>query len=106
MTALGAPFKWAKQRGGLESEWIGLYTDYATYSYGLSVSRAGWMIGWMEGLLGRRRVHPREFSAGLGRMAFASLVLPSFPGPSVQVVLRNHGYQGRGYTPLGGGGHP
>lgn len=31
MAALGAPFKWSKQRGGLVTEWIGLTTDYKTY---------------------------------------------------------------------------
>lgn len=99
MAALGAPFKWAKQRGGLESEWIGLYTDYATYCYGLSVSRADWMIGWMEGLLERKR------ESILGSSVQGWEEAP-FPGPFVQMVLRSHGYQQRGYTPVGGGGHP
>eukprot|EP00913_Durusdinium_trenchii_P020480 g19239.t1 len=50
MAALGAPFKWAKQRGGLTSEWIGLTTDYRTFSMGLSERRAGWLIDWIGSL--------------------------------------------------------
>lgn len=84
MAALGAPLKWGKQRGGLETEWIGLYTNYAEYSYGLSESRSAWLVQWMEGIVKAKQVTPREFSAGLGRMAFSSLALPwerPFLGP-------------------------
>ena len=28
LSAFGFPFKWAKQRGGLKVEWIGLFADY------------------------------------------------------------------------------
>lgn len=30
MAAMGAPFKWKKQRGGLVTELVGLCTDYST----------------------------------------------------------------------------
>ncbi|CAK9072609.1 unnamed protein product, partial [Durusdinium trenchii] len=76
MAALGAPFKWAKQRGGLTSEWIGLTTDYRTFSMGLSERRAGWLIDWIGSLRLRKEVEYREFSAGLGRLGFAALALP------------------------------
>ena len=44
MAALGAPFKWAKQRGGLTTEWIGLTTDYRIFAMGLSVKRTEWVL--------------------------------------------------------------
>ena len=40
MSALGAPFKWSKQRGGQITEWIGLTTDYRVYAMGLSERRS------------------------------------------------------------------
>ena len=32
LAAMGFPFKWSKQRGGLKVEWIGLCTDYINMS--------------------------------------------------------------------------
>ena len=46
LSTLGFPFKWAKQRGGLKVEWIGLNTDNTTMRLGLSPKRAAWMEGW------------------------------------------------------------
>lgn len=31
LSTLGFPFKWAKQRGGMRVEWIGLYSNYPTW---------------------------------------------------------------------------
>lgn len=84
MAALGAPFKWAKQRGGLVTEWIGLTTDYRTLSMGLSQKRTAWIIGWIGSLRARKEVSYQEFAAGLGRLGFAALALPwekPFLGP-------------------------
>ena len=76
MAALGAPFKWKKQRGGLSSEWVGIFVDYRDYSMGLSQRRSDWMVQWIDSLLERKVVEYREFAAGLGRMGFAALALP------------------------------
>lgn len=84
MAAMGAPFKWKKQRGGLVTEWVGICTNYETYSMGLSDKRAEWVVGWIEGLLKKAQVLPRVFAAGLGRLGFAALALPwerPFLGP-------------------------
>ena len=84
MAAMGAPFKWKKQRGGLVTEWVGICTNYETYSMGLSDKRAEWGVGWIEGLLKKAQVLPRVFAAGLGRLGFAALALPwerPFLGP-------------------------
>ncbi|CAK9111088.1 unnamed protein product [Durusdinium trenchii] len=76
MAAFGAPFKWAKQRGGLVTEWIGLTTDYSAYAMGLSQRRTEWLVGWIASLRERKEVSSREFSAGLGRLGFSALALP------------------------------
>ena len=84
MAALGAPFKWSKQRGGTATEWVGLTTDYGKYSFGLSEKRSTWLRSWIDGLLTSGLVEPGEFAAGLGRLSFASLALPwekPFLGP-------------------------
>ena len=76
MASLGAPFKWAKQRGGIVTEWIGLTTDYSAFSMGLSLRRASWLVDWIGSLRERKEVTFREFSAGLGRLGFSALALP------------------------------
>ena len=84
LAALGSPFKWSKQRGGLTTEWIGLTTDYGSYSFGLSERRAGWLVEWMGCVLEKKEVHPREFAAVMGRLSFSSTALPwerPFLGP-------------------------
>jgi len=75
LAALGSPFKWKKQRGGMVTEWIGLTTDFGGYALGLSERRAGWLVGWMRKLCEKKLVSPREFAAGLGRLGFAATVL-------------------------------
>ena len=84
MASWGAPFKWKKQRGGFITEWVGLTTDYVSFSMGLSEKRANWVIQWIDDVVGRKEVAPREFAAALGRLSFASLALPwerPFLGP-------------------------
>ena len=84
MAAFGAPFKWEKQRGGMETEWIGLMTNYGEFSFGLSARRADWVVAWIQKLREEKMVLPREFSAGLGRLGFAATALPwerPFLGP-------------------------
>ena len=76
MAAVGTPFKWKKQRGGLVTEWVGFNTDYRTYSMGLTERRSQWVQDWISQLEERKEVSDREFAAGLGRLSFASLALP------------------------------
>ena len=54
LSTLGFPFKWAKQRGGLKVEWIGLYTDYTTMRLGL-FSKEGCMDGVLDAQIGLHR---------------------------------------------------
>ena len=97
MAAVGAPFKWKKQRGGLASEWVGIYVDYREFSMGLSQRRSDWMVGWIDSLLERKEVEFRELAAGLGRLGFAALALPwekPFLGPLYawsSAIRGNHG---------------
>ena len=84
MAAVGAPFKWSKQRGGFTTEWVGITVNYPSYEMGLSTRRAAWIAGWIGELRARKEVSYREFAAGLGRLGFASLALPwerPFLGP-------------------------
>ena len=84
LASLGAPFEWKKQRGGLCTEWVGITTDYATYSLGLSERRTEWLCGWIGDVLKKGVVSWREFAAGLGRLGFSALALPwerPFLGP-------------------------
>ena len=76
MAAFGAPFKWAKQRGGWITEWVGLCTDYKRFAMGLSEGRAAWLCNWMRSVEERKEITDAEFAAGLGRLGFAALALP------------------------------
>ena len=75
LSALGFPFKWAKKRGGMRVEWIGLYTDYPTYRLGLSPKRASWMHGWVLDLAKKGTTTAKDFEQGLGRLGFSALAL-------------------------------
>ena len=66
IAALGAPFKWTKQRGGTTSEWVGLTTDYGSYSFGLSEKRSSWLRTWIEEMLTEGMVEPGIFVAWEG----------------------------------------
>ena len=44
MSLLGFPFKWAKTRGGLRVEWLGMETEYNSYRLGLTKKRAAWLV--------------------------------------------------------------
>ena len=84
MGAFGSPFKWGKQRGGMCTEWVGLTTNYGDYSFGLSERRAVWLIDWIGQICAEKKVDPRNFAAGLGRLGFAATALPwekPFLGP-------------------------
>ena len=75
LSALGFPFKWAKQRGGQKVEWIGLYTDYATFRLGLSPRRSAWMCNWVGSLAASGKVTQKVFEQGLGRVGFSASAL-------------------------------
>jgi len=75
LAVLGFPFKWAKQRGGLKVEWIGLFADYTSMRLGLSPSRAAWVAKWTKGLAESGSVTAKEMEQGLGRLCFAANAL-------------------------------
>ena len=75
LSALGFPFKWSKQRGGLKVEWIGIFTDYTNMKLGLSPGRASWLAAWTRGLALRGSVAPKEMEQGLGRLGFSAMAL-------------------------------
>ena len=75
LATLGFPFKWAKQRGGLKVEWIGLCTDYVNMTLGLSPSRSSWVQTWTLGVSERGRITAKEMEQGLGRLGFTASAL-------------------------------
>ena len=72
LSALGFPFKWSKQRGGVRVEWIGLYSDYPSYRLGLSTKRVEWMTQWVSELATKGVVTSKEFEQGLGTLGICS----------------------------------
>ena len=102
MAAMGAPFKWKKQRGGFVTEWVGLTTDYVRFAMGLSEKRSMWVTRWIDGVLERMEVGDREFAAALGRLSFASLALPwerPFLGPLFAWSAAIRGQKGKMIVP-------
>ena len=94
LSALGFPFKWSKQRGGLRVEWIGLFADYTSMKLGLSPKRAAWMAGWTLGVAKTGKISSKEMEQGLGRLGFAANALTwerPFLGPlySWSAAIRN-----------------
>ena len=72
LSAMGFPFKWSKQRGGLKVECIGLCTDYVRMTLGISESRASWVKRWSERVAGDGRITAKEMEQGLGRLGFTA----------------------------------
>lgn len=72
LTTLGVPFKWAKMRGGLQVDWIGLHSDYAVFKLGLSEGRAGWLANWCKQVSESLFINPDLFTSGLGRLCYAA----------------------------------
>ena len=73
--SVGTPLKWEKFRGGYNTAWIGFCSDYKNYSFGLTDSRADWLVGWIGSLLSCGVVDVDVFASGLGRLNFAALAL-------------------------------
>lgn len=72
---LGSPIKWQKCRGGFKVDWVGLHLDLREYSIGLSASRAGWVVCWIDATLKKGSVGTREMAGALGRLNFAATAL-------------------------------
>jgi len=75
LIAIGVPLKWSKFRGGFQLDWVGFFFCHRTHSVGLSAARAGWLIDWIAATLEKGTISGADFSAGLGRLNFATLAL-------------------------------
>ena len=73
--AVGTPMKWKKFRGGFQVDWIGLHTNYRSYSLGLSEDRAAWVTRWTAQCVSDKVVDVSDFQAGVGRLNFATQAL-------------------------------
>ena len=71
----GAPFSWKKARGGLKSEWIGYFVDYARFEIGVSESRCRWLIQWGSKIIADNLVLIRALAEGLGRLGYCAGIL-------------------------------
>ena len=75
LASLGLPFKWSKTKGGLNVQWIGYETSYATFRLGISERRASWLADWTEELAKTGIVTWDDFACGLGRLGFGANAL-------------------------------
>ena len=75
LASLGLPFKWSKTKGGLDVQWIGYETSYATFRLGISERRASWLADWTEELAKTGIVTWDDFACGLGRLGFGANAL-------------------------------
>ena len=48
LTALGAPLKWSKFRGGQTVSWIGYEIDLKHHRVGITEARANWLRDWFR----------------------------------------------------------
>ena len=75
LASLGLPFKWSKTKGGLNVQWIGYETSYATFRLGISEKRANWLAEWTDELARTGTVTWDDFACGLGRLGFGANAL-------------------------------
>ena len=67
-TIFGCPFSWKKTRGGLTTEWLGYWLDYARFEIGLTEKRAAWLVNWITESLNAQKVPIPSLQEGLGRL--------------------------------------
>ena len=72
LEVLGTPFKWRKIRGGIQTEWIGYWVDFARFELGISEARTQWCIRWATDKSRERLVSLQEMREGLGRLCFVA----------------------------------
>jgi hypothetical protein len=97
---VGAPFSWGKTSGGMSTEWVGYWLDYAKFELGVTEKRARWLKEWLDTVVDGRPVLVRALTEGLGRLAFATGVLEwgrPFLGPLFSWVSA---VPGGSYLPL------
>ena len=76
LASLGLPCKkWSKSKGGLNVQWIGYATSYATFRLGISEKRANWLAEWTDELARTGTVTWDDFACGLGRLGFGANAL-------------------------------
>jgi hypothetical protein len=72
LVLIGTPLAWAKFAGGVEYEWIGLWTDWMRFSTGLSLKRGSWIADYCKKRLELNSVLAQELREVLGRFVFAA----------------------------------
>ena len=90
LAVLGFPFKWAKQRGGLKVEWIGLLLITPAWTWSFA-SRATWLQNGTKGLADSGKCNCEGDGAGSWTFVFRckrSLVERPFLGPLFLGQLR------------------
>jgi hypothetical protein len=74
----GTPFSWSKFGGGFLLEWVELWSDYSTFSLGISEARASWALNQVKSYRVGGHTLVRHFQAVLGRLGFACQALDSW----------------------------
>ena len=75
LASLGFPFKWSKTKGGLNVQWVGYETAYASFRLGISERRATWLSEWAGKVAKEGKVTWDDFACGLGRLGFGANAL-------------------------------
>ena len=69
---VGGPWSWKKFRGGVASQYVGLWVDLKEYRLGVSASRAAWVRNWVAATLQAGVVDVHVLAGVAGRMGFAA----------------------------------
>ena len=73
---IGAPFSYAKFKGGITVDFIGYHIAYKGWAAGISDRRAGWIIGWIDDCeAGGWMIAGRRLTELTGRLNFVARLL-------------------------------
>ena len=84
-TLMGFPWSWGKCRGGPTLEWVGYWMDYATFSVGISESRARWLVDWAACSEHHLHAKPHRGAGPVGLCMWSTGCIPPLPGTGVRL---------------------
>ena len=103
LACLGFPFKWSKTKEGLNVQWVGYETAYASFRLGISERRASWLSEWTGKVAKEGKDTWADFAFGLGRLGFGANALSwerPFLGPLYGWSAATRGRRGALQVPV------